>query len=352
MNNDFEKARKYGLVAPGFKGFMAYDDVNGNLVVDYDKTARMLAQDASITSVNVGIPSMFTTYIDPNVVKILFAKTAATELATEVQTGKWTDEHLTFPVVEYAGNVSGYSDFQDGPSVDSNYNFPVRDQFRFQSTIKIGDLEVAMASNAGLSLIAEKQKASASIQARFSNESYMRGVKNRAIYGLLDDPNLPDTISPISVGGKSTWRDKKESSPSTFTETIYADITKLISELQANNGANINNNTPMVLGISNAKNADLSVINSFGLTAETMLKKNFPNLEIVLVPELSDSVGETLYLAVPELNGTLTAQLSYSEKYRVGRMVPFTSHFEQKVAGTTFGAIIKRPCLIARMVGI
>ena len=72
MIEDFELAKERGIVAPYAKGFMAYDSVNGNIRTDYNKTARMLAQDAAITPANVGVPSAFTAYIDPKIVQILF----------------------------------------------------------------------------------------------------------------------------------------------------------------------------------------------------------------------------------------------------------------------------------------
>lgn len=352
MIEDFELAKERGIVAPYAKGFMAYDSVNGNIRTDYNKTAKMLAQDAAITPANVGVPSAFTTYIDPKIVQILFAKTAATKLGVEAQVGKWTDNSYTFPVEELAGDVEAYSDFQNGSSVDVNYEFPVREQFRFQTTLKYGDFEAELAAAAKLSLVAGKQRASASIIERAQNKFYLFGVEGKEIYGLLNDPNLPDSISPISANGKSTWADKKADSTADFANRAYDDIVKLITELQKNNGGNIDANTPMILGISNARNADLTNATQFGKTAKGLLLENYPNIQIEVVPELSDTTGETLYLIVPEYNGDITAQPSYSEKYRLGRLIPRESHFSQKAIGTTFGTVIKRPSLIAIMKGI
>ena len=229
MIEDFELAKERGIVAPYAKGFMAYDSVNGNIRTDYNKTARMLAQDAAITPANVGVPSAFTAYIDPKIVQILFAKTAATKLGIEAQVGKWTDNSYTFPVEELAGDVEAYSDFQNGSSVDVNYEFPVREQFRFQTTLKYGDFEAELAAAAKLSLVAGKQRASASIIERAQNKFYLFGVEGKEIYGLLNDPNSPDSISPISANGKSTWADKKADSTADCANRAYEDIVKLIT---------------------------------------------------------------------------------------------------------------------------
>ena len=59
-----------------------------------------------------------------------------------------------------------------------------------------------------------------------------------------------------------------------------------------------------------------------------------------------------LYLIVPEVFASSTAELAYSEKMRMGRIVPEVSAFKQKAVGGTWGAIIKRPSLIQLMTGI
>ena len=83
-----------------------------------------------------------------------------------------------------------------------------------------------------------------------------------------------------------------------------------------------------------------------------MLKDNFPNIVIVQLPELSTGAGEMMYMIVPELFASQTAELAYSEKMRLCRVVPEMSAFKQKAVGGTWGAIIKRPSLIQTMTGI
>ena len=46
MSNLFNLAKEMGISAPYAKGFMAYDDVNGQVVVNAKRTAAQLAMDA------------------------------------------------------------------------------------------------------------------------------------------------------------------------------------------------------------------------------------------------------------------------------------------------------------------
>lgn len=344
------KAKEFGFVSP--KGFMAFDSVGDAVKLNKDKTLRMLSDSGSI-----GYPVSAFSYLSPEIVPILLSARNATKLGREVKTGVWTDDYMQFPVEEYAGNVTPYNDYQNGVVTDVNYEFPVREQLRFQTTLTFGDLEAEKASSAKIGLINAKQRASAEIIAQESNRFYLYGVQGKKIYGLLNDPNLNATISPVNIApvgqtGITTWTDKMSNQPSTFANIAYNDINSLWTELCSKNGGNIDANTPMILALSNKMLPYLNAPNSFGLTASKMIKDNFPNIEIIALPELSTSAGERVLLEVPELMGVSTVDCCYSDKYRLGRLIAKTSSYEQKAISTTWGAVVKRPSLIATMLGI
>lgn len=344
------KAKEFGFVSP--KGFMAFDSVGDAVKLNKDKTLRMLSDSNSI-----GYPVSAFSYLSPEIVPILLSARNATKLGREVKTGVWTDDYMQFPVEEYAGNVTPYNDYQNGVTTDVNYEFPVREQLRFQTTLTFGDLEAEKASSAKIGLINAKQRASAEIIAQESNRFYLYGVQGKKIYGLLNDPNLNATISPVNIApvgqtGITTWTDKMSSQPSTFANIAYNDINTLWTELCSKNGGNIDANTPMILALSNKMLPFLNAPNSFGLTASKMIKDNFPNIEIIALPELSTSAGERVLLEVSELMGVSTVDCCYSDKYRLGRLIAKTSSYEQKAISTTWGAVVKRPSLIATMLGI
>ena len=352
-SNEFMRAREMGIVSETARDFMPHAVSNGQVQVDFKGAARGLAMDAAMTTaVNAGVPAAISTYLDPRVVPVLFGKQGATQIFPEEKQGDWTNDYQNFPVEEITGSVSGYSDYGNAVSADVNYEYPVRALARFQTVIQYGDLESAKASSAKIALAARKQYAAAQVIARAENKFYFYGVADLQNYGLLNDPNLNPSISPISVDSKSTWADKQAANSATFANAAFNDVAKLFAELSAQNAGNIDQNTPMVLGISNKMAAYLVAPNSFGLTCQAMLKQNFPNLAIVQIPELSTTAGEELYLTVPELDGVPTATPAYADKYHLGRLVPEMSSFKQKAIGTSWGTVVRRPSLIARMVGI
>ena len=190
--NLFEKAKANGLTFDGAQGFMAYEtDDLGNITVDFEQTADNLAQDAALTTApNVNIPAALTTYLDPQVVPILFSSMATTKVFKEGRKGSWTDTSFQFPVEEYVGGVTGYGDFVDNVTSDVNNEFVERGNFIFQTVLQYGDLEEAVASRAKLGLASQKQRSAAFNIAKAHNNINLYGIAGRNIYGMLNDPNL------------------------------------------------------------------------------------------------------------------------------------------------------------------
>lgn len=353
MDSALLDAMQKGLSAPLAKGFMPYTVENGQIRPDFTKTSHLLAQDAALsTAPNVGAPAVLYSYLDPRIVEVLFSVKAAGKFFAPTLIGQFTDEYANFMVEEIAGQVSPYSDYADGTASDANYNFPVRQNFRFQTSIKYGDLETAKMSEAKVQLVARKQYAAAEIISRAENRFQLFGVAGLQSYGMLNDPNLPTTIAPISVNEKSTWADKTAANPSEVANIVFNDVNKLWAELTTNNGGHLDVNSPIVLGISNKMISYLTTPNSFGKTAKVMLQENYPNITIEQLPELSTSSGEMLYMVVPEVMGDATGFGAFSSKAVFGRVIPETSSFKQKVSAGTWGCVIRHPSLVATMTGI
>ena len=350
--NEFELAKQKGVVAEFAKGFMPYKMQGGRMVVDYDLAAKRLAMDAAQTVPNIGVPSAYFTYLDPNVTEILFAVQNATKIFAESKKGDWTDKYMQFPISEFAGAVTPYSDYAENVTSDVNYEYPSRENFIFQTTLQYGDLEQANATRAKLALASDKQKGAAFVINNAHNKFYLYGVAGKRVYGLLNDPNLPTSETPISIGSNSTWAAKTAADPDASANIIFNDINKLWSSLTAKNGGNIDANSPIILAISNKMTPYLTQPNQYGKTARTLLTENYPNIQIVELPELSTQAGEMLFMTVPQVFGEPTAECAFSEKMRMGRIIPELSSYKQKVIGGTWGCVVRRPFLIATMVGI
>lgn len=349
---DLEKLKAKGIHVAGAKGVMAYDNVGGHIRTNFSKT-KLAMDSAMTTTANVAYPASFFQYIDPQIVEILFGVTNANKIAPEVKQGTWEQEFYNFPVEEIVGDVTAYSDRTENVSTTVNYEYPVRELARFQTVIEYGDLEADKANTAKIALASRKQIAGANIIARKQNQFYLYGVSGKQNYGMLNEPNLNASISPIQdANNNTTWSAKTTADPTNAGNIVYNDILKLWGELSAKNGGNVSQNERIVLAISNDMVGYLSMPNQFGLTAEKMLKDNFPLLEIVQLPELSTNAGEYLYMVVPSLYGIDTMNVAYADKFRAGRIIPEVSSYKQKVVGTSWGCILKRPSLVARMLGI
>lgn len=295
MDQNFLNAKARGIEAPYAVGFMPFDEKDGRIVLK-NINRDQLAQDAALsTQPNVGAPAALYTYVDPRIIDVLFGVTNATKFFDKTLVGSFTQDYATFSVEEVAGQVSPYNDFANGTSTDVNYNFPVRQNFRYQTTIKYGDLETAKLAEANVNLPARKQNAAA---------------------------------------------------------LVFNDVNKLWQELTANNGGHLDVNAPIVLGISNKMIGYLTQPNQFGKTAKVMLQENYPNIEIVQLPELSTAAGEMLYMTVKEVYGDETGFSAFSRAFGLGRLIAHESSFTQKATAGTWGCVIRRPSLVATMVGI
>ena len=228
MSFDLDFAKSRGISAPHAVGFMPFEEKDGHIVLkDIDR--RQLAQDAALsTQPNVGAPAALYTYLDPRIIEVLFGVTNATRFFTKTLVGSWTQDYADFAVEEVAGQVSPYNDFANGTTTDVNYNFPVRQNFRYQTTIKYGELETAKLAEAKVNLPARKQNAAAQILARAENKFQLYGVAGMEIYGMLNDPNIPSTIAPISVNGNSTWATKVAADPNNAATLVFNDVIKAI----------------------------------------------------------------------------------------------------------------------------
>lgn len=338
---DFNDILDYGFDFAA-QGAMGFTPSRANL------SAQLAADAALVTAPNSGVPVELTAYLDPKVVDILTAPRRARELASEVKKGDWTTSYTKWRMAEFVGSTQPYSDFAQGVTSDVNNEYAIREQYLFQTTIKYGDLEVAMSSVARVNLASEKQRAAANIIDIDSNRFALLGVEGKEIYGLLNDPNLPDAITPPNTGTGSSplWSNKT-------TVQIYNDVLKLFNQLSVQSDGLIDYDSPLVLALSPAQATYLGSATDFNVSVLDMLKKNFTHLEIKTVPELGNvNSGQTVMLFAREVSGQQTAEIGYSIKVQAGRVIPELSSLRQKWVSSTYGGIVYMPFAFASMVGV
>lgn len=333
------------------------------MAMDADPTLALAldAQPALVTTANAGIPSMLTTFIDPNALRILQSPNEAAEIFGEESKGSWTDTNGQFPVIENTGFVSAYGDYSNAGRSDINATWEQREFFLFQSIIGYGDLETARAALGKINLIADKQMAMAKAIERFKNRSYFLGVAGLANYGLLNDPSLLPAIAPaLKAAGGSRWVTTSSQINATANE-VFADVQSLVLLVIKQAGGLLKTTAKFTLALSNTSEGALTATNSFGKTAIEMIKVAFPNLTVksaVQYGALSgtnvegNAAGEMMQLIADDVQGQDTGYCMTNATLRMGRIVPSLSAFEQKAMAGTGGALVRQPFGIATMVGL
>lgn len=323
-----------------------------------------LAMDALptlVTEANSSIPAIFTTFADPDVFEILFAPTRAAEILGEVRRGSWVDDAILFPVVEPTGEVSSYGDYNDNGRAGVNANWPARQSYIFQLIEEFGDREVARAGAAKINWVAETDKAAAAVMNRFTNFTYFFGVQGLQNYGLLNDPNLSAAITPATkAAGGTAWVNTSGQINATANE-VYADIEALFYKLVVQTGGLVTQETKMVLVLSPPVSVAMTATNSFNVNVTDLVKKNFPNITIITAVQYGAltatnpqgvAAGNFAQLIAVEVEGQKTGFMAYNERMRAFPVVRHMSSYRKKIAGGTWGAVIRFPGGVAAMVGL
>lgn len=329
------------------------------------KRNSTLAMDAAgtlTTTPNSGIPSMLTTMIDPTIIEILFAPNKAAEIIGENQKGSWLDDTIMFPVVEHTGEVSSYGDFSENGHSGVNTNWPNRQSYLFQIVKEYGERELARAGLSKLNWVSEIDKAAATILNKFQNVTYFFGVQGLLNFGLLNDPNLPASLTPgVKATNTPFWINQTTGAVTAQATEVYADIQSIFANLVANSGGLIEATDKLVLSMSPSVAVALTATNTFNVNVYDLLKKNFPNIRFetaVQYGKLTASnpqgiaAGNLVQMICETVEGQQTGFAAYNEKMRAHSIIKVMSAFKQKVSAGTWGTVIRQPFAIASMLGV
>ncbi|MGA7540340.1 MAG: hypothetical protein WBW93_16410, partial [Steroidobacteraceae bacterium] len=238
--------------------------------------AGLPPQSSLVTTPSSGVPLIFTTWVDPKAVEILVSPMLAAVIAGETGKGSWADDIYMFKTAEATGQTSTYGDYSREGSADVNYNFPQRQNYRFQAFLQYGDLEIEKAAKAKIDLPADKQSANALALMKALNFMYFYGVGSLANYGILNDPNLPPPITPTY-----SWL----TSSSATANTIYQDIVRMVVLVIEQTQGAVNAKSKMTLGMSPANGGILSQVTLYNTNSVlALLQQNYPNLRLETAP--------------------------------------------------------------------
>lgn len=299
---------------------------------------------------NGGIPAIVSTFIDPEIVRTIFAKQKAVDILGEKKKGAWAQDTLMIQRVEQSGDVVSYDDYSEQGANQVTSHWENRQVFRYQTMVTYGELEQERYGLAMLPYVAEKQRAAAWTMNQAQNQFYFYGVSGLLNYGILNDPDLPAPVTPATVDGATLWSAKQ-------VVDIYNDILALYADLvERNNGAvgdGVDMASPLVLAMSPKASVWFKRANEvFGNTVEKMVKDTFPNLRVEVAPQYDTDAGELVQMFVETAQGQNAGYCAYSEKLRAHPVITMTSSWKQKHSGTTYGAVITMPTLFAQMLGV
>ncbi|MHB8283958.1 MAG: hypothetical protein ACYDD1_04710 [Caulobacteraceae bacterium] len=317
-----------------------------------DMSLAMDAQPALFTQANAGIPAFLTNIIDPEVIRVLVTPMRMAEALGEQKKGSWTDLSIQFPIVESAGQVTSYGDFNNNGNTDANINWVPRQSYLYQTTTKYGEFELEKYGLAKLNYKSELDISAANVMGKFQNNSYVFGVQGLQNYGMLTDPNLIAPIAPTTKAyGGTAWTSAAAPVGSATAQEVYSDVLALFSQLQLQMGGYAKMDDAMTLLMSPGLNVALARVSQYNVTARQTIEGNFPNLKIEQIPEYATAGGQVMQLILDSVDGVRTVYVSFNEKMRMHQLVPDLSSWKQKKSGGTWGAIIRRPIAVAQGIG-
>lgn len=311
------------------------------------------AQPALLTTAGAGIPALFTTMVDPEVVRVLLAPLAGADILGEAKRGTWIDDTIVFPMVEMTGEVSSYGDFNNNGRAGAVGTWPQRQSYHFQVIIEYGEREIERAGAGKLNWVTELKTSAANTLNRFQDLTYHFGVAGLQNYGLLNDPQLPAALTPATkAAGGTRWITVGGVINATANE-VYSDVQSLYIQLVAQSAGVIDMNTPMTLVSSPTASVALTATNNFNVSVRDLLAKNFPNLKFKTSIRYATTGGQVIQLIADRVQGGGdTGFCAFTEKMREHNLVKDLSSFKQKETSGTWGAVIKYPVAIAQMLGV
>lgn len=341
---------------PSFNAQMLPEGKRNRDLLGMDSAGQLMAMDAAyplVTTANSGIPAMLSTYIDPKLIEVLVAPMKAAEAAGgEKKLGDWTLRTAMFPMVESTGEATSYGDYNNSGSAGVNVQFPQRQSYHYQTMTQWGERELAEMGLAKVDLAAQKNIAAALTLNKYQNKTYLFGVSGLQNYGMLNDPALPADLTPVTkTAGGTAWITSAGAVNATALE-VLADISKMFYTLQARNKGLVDRSSPMTLIMSPESEVALTITNEFNVNVADLLKKNYPGIKIVTVPEYATAGGQKVQLVVDSVEGQKTWEPAFTEKMRAHPIIVMESAFKQKKSAGTWGTVIYRPGFVQGMIGV
>lgn len=315
-------------------------------------TLAMDAQPTLVGTASGGIPAMFTSYVDPEVIRILQAPNEGANILGEKKNGDFETKTAFFPVVENVGEVAAYGDRNTNGKSNANATWPQRQSFLFQTIIEYGDLEMRQAGEAKLNWVAEQQTSGAATLDKFMDYCYHFGVTGLQNYGLLNDPSLSAALTPTTKTAGGTYWVTSAGVQNAQAAEMFADVQMLANSLFITSKGRIKASDDFVLAMAPGSEGGLLATNSFGISVLDLLKKNFPKLVVKTSARYATAAGNVVQLIATKFGGKDTGYCAFNVKQFDHPVVRELSSFKQKKTAGTWGAVLRYPVAIAQLIGV
>lgn len=291
----------------------------------------------------------------PGMVKIITAARKIDELIGMQTTGSWEDEEIVQPLLENTATAVPYGDTTNVPLANWNLNFNTRTVVRFESGMRVGNLEEARASRVRVNS-GETKRESAALSLEIQRNAvgfYGYNSGNNNTYGFLNDTSLPAYVEVATGVGGFHWSQK------TFLE-ICADIRTAIVQLRTQSQDTIDPETVNITLALPTNAVDyLSTTSDFGISVRDWLKTTYPRIRVVSAPQLnaanaSDGVFYLFADAVTDLStddGRTFIQV-VPAKFQVLGVQKLAKGYEEDYSNATAGVMTKRPYGVVRYYNI
>lgn len=350
--------RANGLILPGVKMLVPDEWKNS------DKSLVDMAMDAAgslSTDPNSALPSMLTTAIDPDVIRVVFAPLAFAKILTERKAGDWLEETRIFPVVEETGEVSSYDDFSNNGRSGINFNYPNFQSYLYQTFVAYGERETERAGLMRINYVGELTGAASGLLNRFGNLAYAFGIVGLQNYGIINNPYLSAYLSPaIKAWGGTTWFNN--GSPAATANEVYNDILAVVEQIINQTNGAVEMDAPMTLALSPQSQLAMKFTNSFGVSVAALLKEGFPSMKVMAAPQYGQKtsnnnqgfspIGNAFQIIVDKIDNQKVAYAAFNEKLRAHKLIPEASAWKQKMTSGVWGTITRMPIGIAGMIGV
>lgn len=289
--------------------------------------------------------------IMPGVIRELTQITLLDEITGVTVAGRWEDEELAWLTAQAIGKAELYGDLSNIPLASWNPGTETRGIVRGEQGMMYGLLEEARQTAAGFNTADEKRRAVRQSLEQFRNDIGWNGFAGSAIpvYGLLNDPGLGAYETMATWVGASF-------------AVITGQLTTLFSDLEAQAGGNIRDDTALTLVLPLGYRQYLGVTNTAAASGQTVrqwITENFPNMRIIFAPEFVGANGgaNVAYLFADSVGDGEGPEVRVLEqivqtKYQLLGSEQRVKGYIEDATNATSGVVVTRPWGVVRGSGL